>query len=64
VTRVFVDQERCYGHARCAEAAPHLFTLDAQGFAKATDDELTEADEALARRAHLSCPEQAITVRP
>lgn len=30
---VHVDRDRCLGHARCHDACPEVFQLDAEGFA-------------------------------
>ena len=61
--RVRVDRNLCQGHTLCAMEAPDLFRLgDEDGRAEAVDRELNAADAALARRAALNCPEQAIDV--
>lgn len=63
--RVSVNPSRCEGHGHCYTICPEVFIADAEGFASAAS-ELVEADdklEATVRRALLSCPEQAITVR-
>jgi ferredoxin len=59
--KVGVDPERCQGHALCAMLAPALFKLDdADGQSRALVDEVPAGQEADARGAAGSCPEQAI----
>ena len=58
-----VDRERCQGHNRCYDIAPDLFVLDDFGYAAAAHDGIIRSErEADARRAALSCPEQAIVI--
>jgi ferredoxin len=59
-----VDESRCTGHGRCYSAAPKLLSDDEEGFVtlrggsmEITDDQVTDAEEAVA-----ACPERAITL--
>ena len=63
-TRLSVDESRCTGHGRCYSAAPKLLSDDDEGFVtlrggslEITDDQLADAEEAVA-----ACPELAITL--
>ncbi len=63
MARVYVQEDVCQGHTLCHMAAPEVFELreeDGHAFVKATD--LAPEDVAAARRAALTCPEQAIVV--
>ena len=61
--RVYVQEDVCQGHTLCYMAAPEVFDLreeDGHAFVKVAEltPELLEA----AKRAALTCPEQAIVV--
>jgi len=59
--KIRVDPERCQGHALCSMLAPSLFKLDeTEGQSRAVADEVPAGQEADARGAAESCPEQAI----
>jgi ferredoxin len=59
--KIRVDPEKCQGHALCALVAPHLFALDEiDGHSSALVDEVPASQQADARAAAGSCPEQAI----
>jgi ferredoxin len=61
--KVLVDPEKCQGHTLCAMRAPRLFELDdIDGHSSAVVDEVPTDQEAAAREAAESCPEQAITL--
>ncbi len=61
--RVWVDEDICQGHTLCHMAAPDVFHLrDEDGHAYVAVDEFTPEVVAAARRAALTCPEQAIRV--
>jgi ferredoxin len=61
--KVVVLSDRCQGHTLCNMTAPELFVLsDEDGHASASCDVVPEHLEALARRAALGCPEQAIVL--
>ncbi len=63
--RVYVQEDVCQGHTQCFMTAPEVFELreeDGHAFVKITEftPEVIEA----AKRAALTCPEQAIVVEP
>jgi ferredoxin len=59
--KIRVDPEKCQGHTLCAMRAPDLFELDEiDGHSSAVTDEVPADQEADAREAARSCPEQAI----
>ncbi len=61
--KIHIDDDRCEGHGRCYSIAPGLFEPDEIGNSVAVGDgTVAEADEALARRAAMNCPEQAVTI--
>lgn len=61
--RVWVDPERCQGHARCYAVAPELFDLDDLGNAHEAGDGLVPPSlEAKARLAVANCPEEAVSI--
>ena len=61
--KVFVDSGRCQGHTLCNMVAPDIFQLrDEDGHAYVVVDELSAAQEELAQKAAVGCPERAITV--
>jgi ferredoxin len=61
--RVRVDENLCQGHTLCNMAAPDVFHLrDDDGHAYVAVTEFTPAVIAAAKRAALTCPEQAIVV--
>jgi ferredoxin len=59
--KIRVDPEKCQGHTLCSMLAPSLFELDEiDGHSRAVADEVPAGQEADARAAAQSCPEQAI----
>jgi len=61
--RIAVDPDKCQGHTLCAMRAPKLFELsDIDGHSTAVDGDVPAGEEAAARDAINSCPEQAIYV--
>jgi ferredoxin len=59
--KIRVDPEKCQGHALCSMVAPSLFELDEiDGHSVAVTEEVPAGQEADARAAAGSCPEQAI----
>jgi ferredoxin len=61
--RVVVNADVCQGHTLCNMVAPDIFHLrEEDGHSYVVVDELTAAQEPLARKAELGCPERAITV--
>jgi ferredoxin len=63
MTRVYVQADVCQGHTLCFMTAPEVFELrEEDGHASVRDIELTDEIIDAARRAALTCPEQAIVV--
>jgi ferredoxin len=61
--KIRVDPEKCQGHTLCTMLAPALFELDEiDGHSSAVTEEVPAGQEADARGAAQSCPEQAIIV--
>jgi ferredoxin len=60
--KVFVDKDKCQGHARCYATAPGLFELDDEGYNARSEYDAPAGQESLARDAAAACPERAITV--
>ena len=61
--KIYVDESVCQGHTLCFMAAPDVFDLreeDGHGFVR--DVEFTPEIVEAARRAQLTCPEQAIVI--
>jgi ferredoxin len=60
--KIRVDTTICSGQARCAAAAPAVFSLDAEGYNDTRETEIANAQLADASRGVLACPESAITL--
>lgn len=62
--RYVVDAALCCGHGRCAELAPSVFLLDADGFnlSAGHEVEVPAGQEDAAARGAASCPDGAIQV--
>jgi ferredoxin len=61
--KVRVDPERCQGHTLCSMIAPEMFELDEiDGHSSPVSEDVPAGQEAGAREAARSCPEQAISV--
>lgn len=61
--RVYVDPQRCRGHARCVALVPEVFHfLDLEDRAVVDEDAVDHVDVALVIEAERECPERAITV--
>jgi ferredoxin len=60
--KIFVDQSRCQGHARCAAIAPELYRLDEQGYNRMEPFEVPVGLEDKAAKGARACPEAAIKV--
>ncbi|GAB2483228.1 ferredoxin [Jatrophihabitans fulvus] len=61
--KIFVEQSKCSGHARCYATAPEVFPIDDDGYT-ALDGEVDVPDE-LAEKARFgvaACPEKALRV--
>ena len=58
--KVSVDPDRCQGHARCWGICPEVFSLDDEGHAFVSVDEVPPELERKATQAADNCPERAI----
>jgi len=58
--KIAVDRTKCEGYAKCVQAAPKVFKLDAQMIAEVIDAK-GETDEKIMLAARI-CPTKAITV--
>jgi ferredoxin len=58
--KVIVDLDRCEGHARCAELAPEVFALEADGYSRAILEQPDAALRAKVETAVRLCPRQAL----
>jgi ferredoxin len=63
LVKIWIDPEKCQGHARCYAMAPDLFEVDDYGMSTALDGgEVPASLEDKARLAIANCPEYAIEV--
>lgn len=60
--RVRVDRDKCTGHGRCYVLAPETYEADDEGYCVIPADRVPDAQQDLAQRAALNCPEDAITI--
>lgn len=60
--KVYVDETKCQGHARCYGSAPQLYDVDDLGHGVTRGDVVPDGLEDLARLTADNCPERAITV--
>jgi len=60
--RIVIDRAQCAGHARCANIAPQLFTLDANGYIDSDGFDVPVGEEVAAFRGSLACPERVISM--
>ena len=61
--RISVQEDVCQGHTLCAMAAPEVFGLrEEDGHSYVIATELTPEVIEAAKRAALTCPEQAIVI--
>lgn len=61
--KLTVNRALCEGHAKCVTTTPQLITIDGtDGLAQVTRQAETETEEAAARLAVDSCPEQALAL--
>jgi ferredoxin len=63
MARIFVDNNKCSGHARCNASSPQVYPVDEDGYVARHGE--TEVDDTLLAQADLgaaACPERAITV--
>lgn len=60
---LYVDLNRCQGHARCWALAPETFEIDEDGFSHVIKGREGSYDEENVRKAIKNCPERAILFR-
>lgn len=60
--KAFVDPDTCLGCGICETIAPKVFKLELEPYAKVIVDVVPPEEEARAREAMDSCPEQAISI--
>jgi ferredoxin len=61
--KIHVDESKCQGHTLCVLAAPDLVQLrEEDGHSYVLSEEVTPGQEAAARAAAATCPEQAISI--
>jgi len=58
--KIVVNTALCSGHARCAAAAPEIFTLDDTGYVGFEERIVPAGMEAEAQRGVRACPERAL----
>ena len=61
--KAFVDPDLCLGCGVCETIAPNVFRLGDNYIAVVLVDVVSPGDEAKAREAMDSCPEQAISIQ-
>lgn len=60
---VSVDSSMCFGHARCWQLAPDVFTLNDEGYCSiAPHTPVPPGQEKAVIRAVNACPERALTI--
>lgn len=63
--KVYIDENKCSGHGRCAKYAPNVFRLnDEDGYNSDVGKviEIPAGEEDSARLGVKSCPERAISI--
>jgi ferredoxin len=60
--KVVVDRDLCEGHARCVEAAPAVFEIDADDEMHVIDENPGEEQREAVEAAVANCPRQALSV--
>lgn len=60
--RIIVNTSRCTGHARCTAVAPHVFTLNSDGYNDTPEKTVPKEFEDEARRGAAACPERVIEI--
>ena len=60
--KLWVDPQKCFGHALCFEDTPDLFDWDDESNKAVAKGEVPADREAKAREAVRCCPEQAIVL--
>jgi len=60
---LYVDPQRCQGHARCWSIAPDTFGIDEDGYAYVLPGREHAVDEEHVQKAIRNCPERTISIR-
>lgn len=60
--RLELDTAACQGHGRCYSLSPDLFDADDEGHSVLLAEDVVAGQEASARQAVESCPEEAIAL--
>lgn len=60
--RLELDTAACQGHGRCYSLSPDLFDADDEGHSVLLTPDVSADQEASAKQAAESCPEEAITL--
>jgi ferredoxin len=60
--KLWVDPEKCFGHALCLEGSPELFEWDDKNGKAIAVGDIPPGCESKAREAVRCCPEQAIVL--
>lgn len=57
-----VDHDLCIGCGLCESICPQVFSMNEQGLAETTGEEIAEAFRESAQEAQEQCPVEAITI--
>jgi ferredoxin len=60
--KVYVDNEKCQGHLRCAMYAAEAFDVDEMGHSHPRQETVRQDLEDAVRKAVANCPENAISI--
>lgn len=60
---LYIDLNRCQGHARCYALAPETFGIDEEGYAYVLPGREGSYEEENVRKAIKNCPERSILLR-
>ncbi|MGH3633730.1 MAG: ferredoxin [Mycobacterium sp.] len=60
---VEINRAACEGHGLCAQAAPEIYELDDDGYARLRVAEISESQHAGAEEGARACPVVALTIR-
>ncbi|MBS9375350.1 hypothetical protein GON09_004366 [Rhodococcus sp. B50] len=59
---VYLERDRCVGHAQCFAVDEHLFPVDDNGYSTVESFYVRAGDEDSARRGVDTCPEHALVI--
>jgi len=60
--KAYVDQDACIGCGVCVDICPEVFSLNDEGLAEASTDEIDESVLEKVKEAQSECPVDAITI--